>query len=175
MKNLLLLLAVAILTTSCYTQRGLAKKSDFKVDLFSKDNLNGLYENAVPEDNRNSLWQDLYKNESHKDLVFNASNTQVELKLVSDELLKVILYRRGYKEDELELEGKIKNGYFVIDRKLILIPIPILYYHSENKTIIGNDEEGNLVLVQGQMTEFVFLFSVFGGDSDVISARYAKL
>ena len=175
MRYSLLFLAIPFLITSCYTQRNLDRKSDFKVDLFAKQNIDGLYENAVPEDNRNSLWQDLNKNKSFKDLVFSADFTQVELELVSDKLLKAKLYRRGVVEDSLELKGKIKNGYFVANRKFTLIPLPFFFYYAENKTILGNDDQGNLILVQGQMNDYVALLSVYGGESDEIVAMYQKL
>jgi len=175
MKNILLIFVLAFLTTSCFTQKGLARKSDFKPDLFYKDNLSGLYENGVPEDDQNSLWQDLYRNKSHKDIVLNAIDTQVELEFISDKLLKASLYRRGRLEDSIELKGKIRNGYFVINRRVKTFPLPIFYLYAENKTIVGNDESGNLILVQGQRNEYVLFFTLFGGDSDVISARYARL
>ncbi|PRP66077.1 hypothetical protein [Nonlabens agnitus] len=175
MRNFIFLAVLAVLTSSCISQRGLERNSDFKADLFSAKQLNGVYQNAIPEDPANSLWQDLYKNKSHKDLVFNADNTQVELNLVDNNKLVVTLYRYGRKEDELIFKGKIKNGYFAINRKLTLIPLPFFYYHKENKTIIGNDDEGNLVLVQGKMLEYVVLLSLIGGDRDTISARYEKL
>lgn len=166
---------VVILTTSCYTQRGLDRQSEYKVDLFYKENLNGLYENAVPDDPDNSLWQDLYKNKSHREFPFNANNTQVGLELLSDKLLKVVLYRSGIIEDSIELKGRIKNGYFVINRRIQTFPFPIFFTYGENKTIIGNDKEGNLVLIQGQRSNYVILLTLYGGDSDEITARYAKL
>ena len=175
MNKILLLLLAAVLTSSCYTQRSLDRRSDFKLGLFAKQNIDGLYQNAVPEDDSNSLWQDLYKNKSFKDQVFNADFTQVELELVTDKLLKANLYRRGRLEDTIELKGKIKNGYFVANRKFTIIPTPILFYYAENKTILGNDEEGNLILIQGQMNDYVILLSLFGGDSDEIIATYEKL
>jgi len=176
MRNFILLVALAILSSSCISQKSLERKSDFKANLFQKESFEGLYENAVPEEEGNySLWQDLYKNMSFKDQAFNADFTQVELELVSDKLLKANLYRRGRLEDSIELKGKIRSGYFVVDRKLTLIPLPIFYYQKELKTILGNDNEGNLVLVQGKMTEYVYFLSLFGGDRDTVTARYAKL
>jgi hypothetical protein len=175
MKNILLFSGLIFLTTSCFTHRGLNNNSDYQVVQFSKDSLTGLYENAIPDDPDNSLWEDLYKNKSHKELIFNTERTQVELVLVSEKLLKVNLYRRGTLEDSMDLKGKIKNGYFVINRRVSTFPLPIFFVYAENKTIVGNDDQGNLVLVQGQMNEYVVLLSVFGGNSDVISARYARL
>lgn len=175
MKNFLLITGLVFLTTSCFTHRGLDNNTDYQVEQFSKDNISGLYENAIPDDPDNSLWEDLYKNKSHKDLIFNSERTQVELVLVSEKLLKANLYRRGTLEDSIVLKGKIKNGYFVINRRVSTFPLPIFFLYAENKTIVGNDDQGNLVLVQGQMNEYVVFLSIYGGNSDVISARYARL
>jgi hypothetical protein len=130
MKNFLPVAGLIILTTSCFTHRGLNNNSDYQVEQFSKDSLSGLYENAVPEDPDNSLWEDLYKNKSHKDILFNSERTQVELTLVSKSLLKVTLYRRGTLEDSMELKGKIKNGYFVINRRVSTFPLPIFFVYA---------------------------------------------
>ncbi|WP_194852059.1 hypothetical protein [Nonlabens antarcticus] len=175
MRNSLLLIALSIFTTSCFSHRGLDRKSDYTVNSFSNDKINGLYQNLIPGDDRNSLWQDLYKNKSHKDLIFNAERTQVELILMSKKRLKANLYRKGRLEDSIELKGKIRNGYFVINRRVSTFPLPIFFLYAENKTILGNDDLGNLILVQGQNNQFLIMFALSGGDSEVISARYTRL
>lgn len=175
MNKLLLLLLLVTITSSCYTHRGLSRNSDYQPDLFYKENLNGIYENAIPEDPDNSLWQDLYKHESAREMVFNPAGTQVELIMLSDKEVQANLYRHGGIEDSIKLKGKVKGKYFVVNRRFTIIPIPLLWFFSENKTILGNDDQGNLILSQGNRHEFALFFTLFGGDHDEISARYSKL
>lgn len=175
MKNKLLLIFLAIAVSSCYTHRKLSKISDYKPALFDKSQLEGLYENAVPDDPNYSLWEDLYKHKSLKKIAFDPYRTQVELVVLSEKLVQANLYRSGMLEDSIQLKGKIKDGYFVVNRKFFLLPLPIFYFYKENKTILGNDIEGNLILTQGHQDYYVLFLTLTGGDSNSVSARYMKL
>ncbi len=173
--RILLLPIIIILTTSCFSHRGLSRNAEYLAEPFAISMLNGLYENVIPGDPDNSLWEDLYKNKSHKDLIFNSYRTHVGLEMLSDKELNVKLYRKGTLEDQFTLKGRVKDGYFVIYRRLSTLPIPFAFFWAENKTIIGNDDQNNLVLVQGQSNSLLLFFCLTGGDSDTINARYARL
>ncbi len=175
MRFTLLPILFLFLTTSCYTHRSLKSQAAYPATDFSYNQINGLYENVIPGDPDNSLWEDLFKNKSHKDITFNSYRTHIELELLNDKELLVKLYRKGTLEDSVKLRGRVVDNHFVVNRRIATFPLPFAFFFKENKTILGNDQEGNLVLTQGQSNSYVLLFTLTGGDNEVINARYARL
>jgi hypothetical protein len=176
MKQLFLTILVIALCSSCYSKRQLTNATDFPVPPLSAHELDGVYENAVPGETGISLWQDLLKNKSHKDVPFNPRNTAVELILLSDKKVQANLYRNNVLEDSMILKGRMKDDYFVVNRRVKTIPlIPLVFTYAENKTILGTDVEGNLVLIQGQMDYSVLLLSIQSSGDEIINGRYRRM
>ncbi|RXJ43747.1 hypothetical protein [Gelidibacter gilvus] len=94
---------------------------------------------------------------------------------MKEQILNIKLIRQDSILEEYNLYGKIKNQYFSIDRDLKLIPFyPIYYIHDEQKTILGNDKDGNLILVNGFKSEGAILF--FGnGNHGIYEHKFEKI
>ncbi|WP_248723308.1 hypothetical protein [Seonamhaeicola sp. ML3] len=87
--------------------------------------------------------------------------------------MNVSLIDNGRVIDKIILNGKIKGNYFSIDKNLTFVPLfPIYYIHNENKTIIGTDENGNLIVVNGYIREGHIL--VMGAGYRSITSRVYK-
>jgi hypothetical protein len=145
----------------------IAKSENHPTD-FSKKNIDGRYQNKIDESTRRGLWNILAENISFaRDTTKVFDNSSVQFELVDEKTLNINLLLNDSVAKSMELSGKIKNGYFSIKSKFLLIPIPALLFYRERKTIIGNDTNGNLILTRGYKNGawFLVIASDFGGIS----------
>lgn len=144
-------------------------ESENKTTDFSAEKINGVYQNRIGNNERIGLWNILADNKSIKgDTTLVAENSFVKLELMSETQLKVSLIENDLIIKSMEFKGKIVDNYFSINKKLVLVPIPALYFHRERKTIVGNNENGNLNLTRGYKNGAWFLFMAgdYGGISN---------
>jgi len=147
----------------------LIAESENKATEFSTEKINGVYQNRIGNNDRIGLWNLLADNKSIKgDTTLVAENSFVKFELMSETELKVSLIESDSIIKTMEFKGKIVDNYFSINKKLVLVPIPALYFHRERKTIVGNNENGNLNLTRGYKNGAWFLFMAgdFGGISN---------
>ena len=77
-------------------------------------------------------------------------NTIINLYFDGKKTLTITAIENNKVISEKKISGKIKDNYFSANRKLFLIPIPILcYFHEETKILLGNNKMGRLVLKIG--------------------------
>ena len=77
-------------------------------------------------------------------------NTVINFHFDGEKILIVTAIENGEIVGKIKMRGKIRGNYFSANRKLFLIPIPILcYFHEETKILLGNDKMGRLVLKIG--------------------------
>lgn len=174
-----LLIAIPLLTlflilNGCSTARSLARSSDVEVAGFKASTLNGSYENVLPDDPYHSLWQDLYANEKFKPTSPSSYGSQVELELLNEKTLVAHLVIGGERLETLKIKGRIKNDYFVANRKFFMLPLIFFNYYRDHKTIIGNLPNGDLHLVQSK-AESIILFDNNESDSELINADYRRI
>ncbi|AZQ43983.1 hypothetical protein [Nonlabens ponticola] len=177
MPRIILLLLTITIVSSCTSYKQLAKQDPNETTYYYDKNLEGSYENEVSENQKVSLWQDLYRARYNKDIPHSAYRTQVKINVPSDRELIATLYRDGRKEDSLLFKGKQKGKYFVLRKRSRFLPLfPILLASEGTKTIIGNDLEGNLTLVQkiSSSSSSPLLNTSSGIDAEVITAVYAR-
>jgi hypothetical protein len=123
------------------------------------------------------LWATLKSSYTEKTDTINLENNNVKLTLLDNENLNVQLLNKSndYVIGEFNLKGRIKGNFFTIDRKLTLYPfIPVYYVNMETKTILGNDLNGNLVLVTGSVNEAMILM-VAGGNRHVQNHKFNRI
>lgn len=60
-------------------------------------------------------------------------DAMVELKLNNNKTLEANLISSNSIVNSLKLSGKIKNGYFSVDKKVFLVPVPLFFFYKENK------------------------------------------
>ena len=133
-------------------------------------------QNLVHFQNDQNLWLNLYNayklNPNGRNLI--PDSTYVELKLLSNAQLQANLKTKEYLIDSIVIKGKMYGNYFSSRKKFSLFPLfPILYSREEYKILLGNDEEGNLILLRGTVNEGFLLFL---GDGRKInhSIKYTK-
>lgn len=68
----------------------------------------------------------------------------------------------------MTFKGEVVDNYFSIKKKMIVVPIPALFFHRERKTILGSHKNGNLHLTRGYKNASWFLFMAgdYGGISN---------
>lgn len=169
-----LILIVFVALGSCSSGRGLIRASDKDVAPFKSSMLNGIYENNLADDPDNSLWQDLSANEKFGKTPPSAFNSQVELELKDDKTLMAYLLVAGERLECLKIKGRIKHDYFIANRKFIILPLLFLNYYADNKTIIGNLENGDLHIVQSKKSGFLLISGDSDDDSEIINADYQR-
>ena len=163
-----LLLLTIILFSSCISTKKLIRNSSTVVSEFSENKLNGIYSNGNKTSDGYNLWFILTK---HKE----SDSSNVKITLLKEQILNIKLIRQDSILEEYNLYGKIKNSYFSIDRDLKLIPFyPIYYIRNEQKTILGNDKDGNLILVNGFKSEGAILF-LGTGNQGVYEYKFEKI
>ena len=167
-------LVAFIMLGSCSSGRGLMRVSDKKVVTFKPSLLTGIYENNLADDPDNSLWQDLSANEKFRKTPPPAFNSQVELELKDEKTLMAYLLVAGERLECLEIKGRIKHDYFIANRKFIILPLIFLNYYADNKTIIGNLENGDLHIVQRKKSAFLLISGDSDDDFEVINADYQR-
>ncbi len=141
---------LSIILTSCYSTKSLVKESKNQAVKFSIDKLNGLYKNKINVLEKNELWNILADNYRLKgDDRYTLDNSLVKLEVINKRKLKASLMENDSIIESLLFKGKITGKYFSINKKLFLTPIPALYLHSERKTILGNNKDGDLIITRG--------------------------
>ncbi|MAX69988.1 MAG: hypothetical protein CMC76_02655 [Flavobacteriaceae bacterium] len=153
------------------------RENDFKTSEFNKQSLNGIYNNGLNDSLRKNLWATLKSSYSDKTETINLENNNVKLTLIDNENINVKLLSETDENiiDEFNLKGRIKDNFFTIERKLTLYPfIPIYYVNKETKTILGNDLDGNLIVVTGSVSEAMILMMA-GGNRSVQSNQFKRI
>ena len=174
-KNLsyFLIIFSGILFSSCISNRDLLKDSKENVINLTKKNLNGNYSSY--SEKGYSLWKTLYECKTlKKDTTLIYPKTLINIEFDGNRTLKISAIDGNQIINTIELKGKIYKDYFSIKRNLLLIPIPFLYYrHSERKVIIGNYQNGNLIVKEGQ-EESLWILIAAGGSSGGSTNEYVK-
>jgi len=166
-----------ILLTSCYSTKRLIRENNFPTKNLNIKNLSGIYSNNLKKENSLMLWKTLKSSHTFKNDTLVYSNSFVELTLFDNENLNVKLLNKADSKiiEEFNLRGKIKGDFFSIDRNLTLIPFPPIYYlNKESKTLIANDDFGNLIVVKGQVREGMVLFMA-GGNKGVSNYKFERI
>lgn len=174
MKKLFLLILISFSMSSCYTARGLAKQIETDPVPLSKILLTGLYENQIPGDDVNSLWNDLCLHNEDK-LRDRAIGNQVYIEYVNEKEIKVELYVDNLLVDEMTLKGKPKDNYFVIRKGSYFFTIILFSSTVSKKTIIGNDINSDLLLAQGMSSNTMMLQNEVGDTDGTVTATYMRL
>jgi hypothetical protein len=129
------------------------KEPPAQMAAFSPQYMNGTYTNQQLEDSlqwTGTLWNILYACHLRKtDPTVLTPKTVIQLH-ATENVLMVTAMEDSIIVNRFELEGHVKGDYFVVKRKLFLIPVPLLFYwHNESKAIIGISETGLLVVKYG--------------------------
>jgi hypothetical protein len=154
----------------------LIRENNFEISSFDEKKLNGIYNNGFKDSIPKNLWGILKSSYTYKVDTLDLENKNVKLTLLNSENLNVqLLNNDGKIAEEINLKGRIKNNFFTIKRNLILYPfVPVYYVQKERKTIIGNDLDGNLVLVTGRVSEAMILMMA-GGNRSVQNNKFRRI
>jgi hypothetical protein len=174
MKQIFLVLFLSLFFTSCYTTQGLASRITSQPVVLTKTLLTGLYENNIPDDPKNSLWNDLCLHHSNK--VHDPSEgNQVFIEYTDEKEIKVELYLNSQLLDSMILSGKPTDNYFVIRKGSHFFTLILITSTVSKKTILGNDANADLLLAQGRLSNTMFLESDLGDEGGTITATYMRL
>jgi len=142
---------------------------------FSENNLNGVYLNKMDSVDNGSLWDLLYNSlyfKSDKTKIYN--DVMVELKLSSDEILEANLISNNSIVNSLKLSGKIENGYFSVDKKVFLVPIPLFFFYKENKILLANNSTGDLLLIK-DYRDYGWFIIILGDSGGISNYKFKKV
>ena len=163
--------------SSCYSTKRLIRENDYKKSDFSAQRLSGIYNNGLNDSLPKNLWATLKSSYTNKIDTINLENKNVKLTFIDNENINVKLLNKTEEDiiDEFNLKGRIKDDFFTIDRKMTLYPfIPIYYINKETKTILGNDSNGNLIVVTGRVSEAMILMMA-GGNRSVQNSLFKRI
>ncbi|WP_298952767.1 hypothetical protein [uncultured Nonlabens sp.] len=175
MKKILVLPILCLLLYSCSSKSQLAKNITSRPVPLSASLLTGLYENRIPGDNENSLWNDFcfhYPNKTH-DIT---EGNQVFIHQVNDTLINLELYQFGRLLDSFSLKGKSNKHYFSIKEGTNFSTIVVVSSSVDKRTIIGNDVNADLLIAQkGSRRTFMLTDEIDYKDDGIIVGTYRRL
>ena len=109
----------------------------------------------------------------HSNKIYPTNEAIINLKFDGKKTLTVTTIDNNSVLSEKKLKGKIKNNYFSVRRKLLFIPIPFIFYiHQENKILLGNDKNGNLIVKNGFYNTIFIL--MIGGNDGISQSQHKK-
>jgi hypothetical protein len=152
----------AITLTSCLSTKKLIKNDSFLENNISA--LNGIYENVAVTasdvvKSERSLYL-LFFNNNHYD---KNNEGQIKIKAVSDRKIQIDYIVEDEIRKSQKFKGKIKNNFFVIERKWKLLGLPpILGFYYESKIAIGLSEDDLLYIRKGTYDIGGLIFFVAG-------------
>ncbi|PQV44490.1 hypothetical protein CLV33_1224 [Jejuia pallidilutea] len=153
----------------------MSRKSEYLPTDFKKFGINGYYDNRMKDSTVRELWTTLKENYRFEWDTLKTKKTIVKLELIDNEKLNISLMNEGKVLDKFYVNGKVKGDYFSVDKNLTFIPFfPIYYMHKESKTILGNDNDGNLIVVHGYIGEGHILI-MGGGTRRINSTKYKRI
>lgn len=174
MKKALYSFLLVICFTSCISEKELLSKYDTK-KMFLNESINAIYDNKnVIEkyyNNLPDLLSVLYKPKLKE--AINRELDSLKTKIEYDERNQLTISYVDTNETKKKFTLKVKNkgNYLSVRRKLLLIPIPFVFFIYRNyKALIFNDQEGNLHIINGKSI-FGWIF-ITGGSRKIYENVY---
>lgn len=128
---------IILLLGGCTSTRSLSKKFSEKPVKINHQLPKSYYSNKSANKGHLSLWQNLSTYRIQKDtLPPIPEDASLCLKLVTNNSLVVTAYVGTTPTSSFDIPVKKRGKYLILKRKLHLIPIPILFFHMEEKKAI---------------------------------------
>lgn len=140
----------------------------------NKNILTGLYENKIPDDSSNSLWNDLCLHLPEMKHALSEGN-KVFLEYKNDNKIIAELYQDNQLLDKMILSGKPKKSYFLITKGSNYSTIILVSSSISKKSIIGNDVHGDLLLSQNESSNAMLLDKNLAKEQSEVTATYMRL
>jgi len=154
------------------------RKNEIETRSLTEESIDSNYSlsDSDKDDAIYDLWHKLYLNISHNDYwrMEDSKNKHVNLQFVNKNTIFASLYHGDEFIEGIHLKGKIRGDFFIVKRRLRLIPFPpIIYARYEVRTIIANSESGDLILIQGHANE-LWILIMAGGFQRVNYNSYSR-
>lgn len=169
------LLLFLLALNSCVSRRELVRQ--ISADPLSTSQINGTYSNTASNSTRELktlLLSSAKGTVNDEDLAeFQNANS---IKIVYDGVKDLWIQFRQDSQVLYDFHLNVKNreDHLQLRRKLVYIPIPFVYIHKEELTIMANDPAGNL-LVSGGLYELFVIFGMTSGGNDNHNERYERI
>ena len=176
LKNRFIISLVPLLfMSSCISTYDLMESHATDVTRFSTSDLKGNYSNSE-DSTRRTLWNTLYSCKSFKsDKNPIPKNAVINLYFENDKMLIAKAIENDSVLNTIELNGKMKGDYFSIRRKLFFTPVPAFWIHKETKVILGQGQNGNVIVKYADFNAGWILIMAAGGLHGYNEDTYSKL
>ena len=157
MKSIELSFSIVILAflSSCITERELLSKYDNSKKMSVSDTTNVVYSNKNLGGEQYQNLSDLL-NGFHKIRIKEVQNHSLDslftkIEYDGNKKLKISLLKTDSLITSFSVKVKNNGNYLSLKRKFLLIPIPFIFFvHKQRKAIVFNNEEGDLVIINGE-------------------------
>ncbi len=159
----LIVIIFSIFYSSCISNKKVLKEFPSTPLTFSKDSIDGVYANnpsyifqkAERRTDHLTLWEKFDNCHSYFGPSLKVSeNASVTLKCLENNRLKVVLTDSNRVKDSIVFKVKQYKDHLSIS-KVVLIPIPIVFFHFENIRLLLSTEAGDKLTVKYCRNQFV--------------------
>lgn len=167
-------LLAAFMFSSCASLK--QQKQDSQQQVSTLSAFDGIYMNPSGTNDDaefSSLWNQLILADKIDTLDFKKAT--IALRAVGNSKIKATWLENGIKKKSIELQGKLKDNYFVSRHKRSVIPIPLIYGQIKNNQFqlwLDKDKQLQVDRLQNRWG-WVFLF--IAGKDETRNYHYKKL
>jgi len=159
---------------SCVTEKRLVNGMD-PGKTASIERISNTYSNsksAISHENLAEVLKQLHRTTAFERIPFPMkAATDVKLELEGENRLRVTLLDSISPLGEFVLKVKKKDSYLSIKRKMLFIPVPMLFtIYKNRKGLLYVNSDGNLVVLEGR-SRFVMILMA-AGDKSIVSSEF---
>lgn len=143
-----------------------------------QENFSGDYSNidlSVEGKNfRNSLYNVFVDKKNQKEIEYWEVAT-IRLIVKSENTITAQYLLNNSITKQVDLKGKMHNGYFSVRRKISAVGFPFIFYmYHEKKLMLGLLKDNSLIVKAG-ISRFGMIFIISGGNNDYLVFKYKKI
>lgn len=169
MKFIPLTLFIIVFYNGCISTSKLYNQTPSVLDSYNISTINGNYINF---NNNNSLWDIISSNQKVQSKKHSLTDSAiVSFTHLSNRIIEAKLHDQSKLIDSILIKGSMKENYFSVKRKFLLIPIPLIcYIHKETKLLMGKNHHDSIIIKKGDIQFFWIIRS--GGRQPHITNEY---
>lgn len=167
-------LSAALMLSGCASLK--QQKRDTQQQVSTLSEFDGIYMNPSSTNDDaefSSLWNQLILADKIDTLDFKKAT--IALRAVGNSKIKATWLENGIEKKSIELQGKLKDNYFVSRHKRSVIPIPLIYGQIKKNQFQVWLDKNNQLQVDRLQKRWGWVFLFIAGKDETRNYHYKKL